>query len=88
VKTEVAIVKRFFEEGQELTPKFPGQDLKRDKELLPRPDKTGSVKGQPAARNNAMDMGMIHQILAPSMKDRDTANLRPQILGVPGEFNT
>jgi hypothetical protein len=45
-----------------------------------------TVLGQSAARDDAMDMRVIHQVLAPSMQNRHNSRSRAEIFRVGAEF--
>ena len=40
----------------------------------------GVLRGEPAAGDQAMEVGMVHEVLAPSVKDGGNAQLRAEAL--------
>lgn len=44
------------------------------------------VGGQPTGGNHTMDMGVMQQVLAPGVEDREKTDLRAQMLGVAGDL--
>ena len=45
-----------------------------------------AVGGDPASRDDGMNVGMVHQVLAPRVEHHHAADLGPQVLRLCGEF--
>jgi hypothetical protein len=71
-----------FEVSQELAPKHPGEHFDRDKEVPLAPYPSLAIQGQPSSCDDAMQMGMVHEGLAPGVQDGNEAHLRSQVLGI------
>ena len=69
---------------EERAPKQPAEDPYREEEPLAAWDPGGPIQCQPPSRHQAMDVGMMVQGLAPGMQDPEEADLRAQVLGIPG----
>ena len=63
----------------------PGERLDGEEEVRPPGDPSRAVVGKTAAWNDAMDMGMMRQRLAPCMQDGDDADLGAEPAWVSGE---
>src|SRR5271157_453846 len=64
----------FFEVIEELPPKQIRHNLHREEVFFLAGYPAAFVMGQPAAGNNAVYMGMIHKVLAPSMQYADESD--------------
>jgi hypothetical protein len=62
------------------------EDFDREEERVLRMNPPRFVRRDAAAWNDAMDMGMKHQILSPRVKDGKEADLGSQMLGITRHF--
>jgi len=81
VEAQFGLVELFEEESAEES----GQDAHWKKEVLAVTDLTRSVGAGAATGNNAVDVRMVQQVLAPGVQDREEADLGPQVFGVRGD---
>jgi hypothetical protein len=77
------------EGGAELIEEQPAEEAReythRQEEAGSAADPARSIRRRAAARHDAMNMGMMLQGLAPSVKHGDQANLRTEVPGVGGD---
>ena len=78
-KDELAFTVRLLKQGQELAPELTGQYPDREEELLAR-SLPIPLRREPSARDQAVQVRMVHEVLAPGMQDRGQADLRPEKL--------
>jgi hypothetical protein len=71
-----------FEKVKELSPKQCRHYPDRDEEPLTARHPTIPFQGQPSAGNDTVDMGMIHKVLSPGMKNAQEADPCPQMLRI------
>lgn len=83
---ELSTAKGLLQTGNELAPKDATQDAYREEEVRTPLDPLLAVGGESASRNHAMQVGMMHQVLAPRMQDGEKANLRAEMLGLGGNL--
>jgi hypothetical protein len=76
-----------LERGPELAAHELGQGLDRDAEVLARRMPRVAVVGDAAARDQAMDMGVIEQLRGPGMQHREHADGGADETGIAGEFD-
>lgn len=76
----------FFEEVEELAPKFLHQYIDRYEKILLRPMYQLILLGKTASCNNAMDMRVVGQLLAPRMQDLDDPWCCTEVFGIGGQF--
>ena len=81
VEAQFGLVELFEEESAEES----GQHTHWKKEVLAATDPTRSVGAGAATGNNAVDVRMVQQVLAPGVQDREEADLGPQVFGVCGD---
>ena len=70
----------------ELAPKDLPQHGNREEETRPRVDPLGAIRRQAASRDDAVDVGMVLQPLAPRVEDHQPANGATQALRIPGDL--
>ena len=83
---EITRFKTAFEILQELAPKQRGHDPYRDEKPFPARHPVGSLRRQSAAGHDTMNMGMIHKILSPGVKDADKPCTCAKMSRIIGEF--
>src|SRR6266850_598221 len=79
---ELAGIERRLEAGQEEPAVETRQHLYRQKEAGAAADPAGPVGRWPAARHDAVDMGMMMQVLSPGVQDGDQPNLGAEMPGI------
>jgi len=67
VEMKPLILKGVLQVVQKLSSEQLAQDLHRDKEALWAGDPAATIGGKSSAGHDAVDMGMIHQVLSPGM---------------------
>ena len=70
------------EPGQELAPEHAAEDADRQEEVVTAGDPTALVGRQPAAGDDAMDVRVQREVLAPGVQHRQHADLGPEVLRV------
>ena len=68
---------------QELATKQRAENAHRKEEAWPTGDPSGAVAGESSAGNEAVNVGMVFEGLAPGVQDGKDADLRTQVLRVP-----
>ncbi len=86
METELALGEGPFQSGDELAPKDPSQDGTGKKEAGRGGKPTGMVWGESAGGNDAMDMGMVLQLLIPGMEHTEEANLGAEMFRMGSDF--
>ena len=74
------------EPGEELAPEHAAEDADGEKVVGAAGDPTALVRREPAAGDDAMDMGVQREVLTPGMQHREHADLGTQVPGVGGHF--
>jgi hypothetical protein len=59
-----------------------GEDADRQKESGATRDPPRAIGREATARDDTVQMGMMHEGLSPAMQDGEEANLRAEMLGV------
>jgi hypothetical protein len=62
-----------------------GEDADWEEEVRTAADPAGTVRAKPAARDGAMDVRMIEQVLAPGVEDGEEAEIGSQVFRVARE---
>jgi hypothetical protein len=81
----VARVERRLEAGQEKPAVETRQHLYRQKEARAAADPAGPVDRWPATRHEAVEMGMMMQVLSPGVQDGDQPNRGAEMPGIGGD---
>jgi len=81
---ELALLKSSLQSGYELTAKDPTQHSYGKEEGIAGMDPLGVIGGQTAGWDEAVDVGMMQQVLAPGMEDRKETDLCAQVARVHG----
>ena len=68
MELEPALIKELLKPISELAAKNAAQNTDRQEEAGRRGDPSGAIAGQPAGRNDAMDMRVMLQVLSPGVK--------------------
>lgn len=76
----------FFESGEELATEDSGQDLDGEEEPLATFNPRPSIGREATSGDNAVEMGMEEDVLAPGVKNRSEADLRAEMALVPCDF--
>ena len=72
--------------GEELAPEHAAEDADRQEETRTIGHPAGAVGRQAATRHDAMDVGVVLEVLAPGVEDGQEADLGPEVLGVGGDL--
>ena len=75
-----------LQRSDELAAKNPSQNRKRKKEAATGTAPTVMVGGESAGGDHTMDMRMMLQLLVPSVKDTEEADLGAQMPGMACDF--
>ena len=75
-----------FQSRDELAPKNPSQNRKGKKEAATGTAPALVVRGESAGGDHTMDMRMMLQLLVPSVKDTEEADLGAQMPGMARDF--
>jgi hypothetical protein len=82
---ELAGIERRLEAGQKESAVETRQHLYRQKEARAAADPAGPVDRWPATRHDAVDMGMMMQVLSPGVQDGHQPDLGAQMPGIGGD---
>src|SRR3954471_13946790 len=74
------------EPGEELAPEHATEDADREEEVFAAGDPTALVGRQPAAGDDAMDVRVEREVLAPGVQHRQYAAFGPEVDRVGGHF--
>ena len=69
------------EPAEELAPEHPAEDADREEEVVTAGDPTAPVEREPAAGDDAMDVRVQHEVLAPGVQHRQHADFGPEVFG-------
>ncbi len=86
VEAELAVGEGTPESRDELASKDTAEHLDGKKEATARVDPARGVEGEPARRNDAVDMRMMFQLLVPGMEHAEEADVGAEMLGIPSDF--
>ncbi len=92
-RTELAVerepppVERGPEHRQELAPEDAAEDTNRQEEPRPAGDPPRGVGREPAAGDDAMDVGVVLEVLPPGVQHGEEADLGPEVLGIGGDLS-
>ena len=84
VELKFSLIKGLLESGQEQATEESRQDAHRQEEARAAANPTFSIGRQSAAGNHTMQMGMMQQVLPPSVENRQKTDASAQMLGVGG----
>jgi len=76
----------FFKKIKELPFEQRRHDPDGDEKPFAGCDPAAPVGGESPSGDNTMDVGMIHEVLAPGVENADTPDLRPEMFRVVCEF--
>jgi len=85
MEAEMALLPRSSEPMQKLPAKQLAEDSHREKEPGSAGDPPRAVLGESSARDEAMDMRMVLEGLAPGVQHGKHADLRTEVLGISGD---
>ena len=74
------------EQREELSPEDAAEDADRQEEPRPAGDPSRGVGRDPAAGDDAVDVGVMLQVLPPGVEDGQEADLGPEVPGVGGDL--
>ena len=86
METELALSEGLFQSGDELAPEDPGQDGLGQEEAVRGAEPAGVVEGESAGRHDAMDVGMVFQLLIPGMEHTEEADMGAQMFPITSNF--
>src|SRR5258708_2303428 len=82
---QVLIIERRMEQGEEEPTIETREDFDRKKEAGATTDPARGVGRRSAARHHGVDMGMMMEVLSPSMEHGDETDLGAEMLGIGGD---
>ena len=85
-KGQISSLEAIFEEAEELAFEQCRQDSDGEEESFAAGDPAAAVGRQTAAGDDPVEVGMIHEVLAPGMENTDHPHLGAEMFGVLGEF--
>ena len=74
------------EQREEFAAEDAAEDADREEESRAAGDPSRGVGGDAAAGDDAMDVGMMLEVLAPGVEDGQEADLGPEVLGIGGDL--
>ncbi len=86
METELALSEGPFQSGDELAPGGPGQDGVGQEEAVRGAEPAGVVERESAGRHDAMDMGMVLELLIPGMEHTEETDMGAQMFRITGNF--
>jgi hypothetical protein len=86
VKAEFPLVESIFQEGYEFGPEQSTEELHGQEKLPAASDPTAAVRSNSTTGNDTMEVGMMMQVLSPSMEHRQKTDPGAQVLGVSGNL--
>ena len=86
VEAELAVVEGSFESGDKLTAENTPQHLSGEEEAIAGVDPALVIGGEAAGRDHAMEMGMMFQLLIPTVEHAEEADFGAQMAGIAGPF--
>ena len=85
-KSELVFFKSSFESVEKLSTKDNTEYFDGQKELVSTGNPTPLIGREPSARDDAMQMGMMQERLAPSMQDRQKSDFSAEMFGVGSDL--
>jgi cytochrome c-type biogenesis protein CcmH/NrfF len=88
---ESAVEAKFFvlpgslELGEELSPEEPAQYANGEKEPIPTAHPAVFISAQASAGNDAMEVGVVMEVLAPGVQDGEAGDLRSEMVRVSAQ---
>jgi hypothetical protein len=86
VEAQLAVVEGPFESGNKLATENAAQHLDGEEEAIARGDPALVVGGKAAGRNYTMDMGMMLQLLIPTVEYAEEADFGAEMAGIARHF--
>jgi len=86
VETQLTVVEGPFESGDELATENAAQHLDGEEEAIARGDPALVIGGKAAGRNYTMDMGMMLQLLIPTVEYAEEADFGAEMAGIARHF--
>src|ERR1019366_6849549 len=77
---------QFAQAGHKLAAEHAAEHLDGQKEIVRSGNPSAMIGRQATGRNNAMNMGMMQQLLIPGMQDAEEPNLSTEMLGIAGDL--
>jgi hypothetical protein len=85
MKTNLTVIESLLEISKELASEKTAKDSNRKEEVLTRGKPALFVKGDTATRNDTMKVGMVMQVLSPSVENRQEADLCTEMLRISSD---
>ena len=86
MKAELPLIEGAAEQSQELAPEDPAEHAHREKKTRSATDPSLAIPRRPSARDEAMHMGVLLEVLAPGVQDGQEADLGAKLLGIGGDL--
>jgi hypothetical protein len=86
VEAQLAVGEGPFESGDKLAAEDSTQYLHGEKETIAGGDPALVIEGEAAGGDHAMNMGMVLQLLIPTMQHAEEADFRAQVSGIARHF--
>ena len=86
VEAELAVGEGPFESVDKLAAEDSPQHFDGEKEAIARGDPALVIEGEATGRDHAMDMGMMFQLLIPTVEHPEEADVGAQMAGITGDF--
>jgi hypothetical protein len=86
VEAQLTVVEGAFESGDKLATEDSAQHLDGQKEAIARGDPAPVIGGETTGRDHAMDMGMMFQLLIPTVEHAEEADFGAQMAGIARHF--
>jgi hypothetical protein len=86
VEAELAVVEGLPERGDKLAAENPTQHLSGEEEAIAGVDPALVIGGEATGRDHVMDMGMMFQLLIPTVEHPEEADFGAQMAGIAGDF--
>ena len=86
VEAQLAMGEGVFESSDKLAAEDTTQHLDGEEETIARGDPALVIGREAAGRNHAMDMGMVLQLLIPTMEHAEETDFRTQVSGIARHF--
>ena len=86
MELELVLIKELVELGGELAAEDAAENVDGQEEPWRGGDPAGAIFSQAASRNDAVDMGMMLEVLAPGMEYAEQTDVGSEMLRIPRHF--
>jgi hypothetical protein len=86
VEAQLTVVEGAFESGDKLAAEYTTQHLDGKEEAIAGLDPALVIGGEASDRDHAMDMGMMFQLLIPTVEYAEEADFGAEMAGIAGDF--